>query len=698
MKVLLFIGVLFIGVLCNAQSTSLDLVLERPVEFPEEYGRIHYMKDAGNDKIIIVSYIFENDDHQWIPWIYDTKKDTIYSIGINDNILSTNVNGFFSTYFGSQSPPPYHTKSNLDVFAVRDENIYFSAILQDSTIAYKTYLIESNGLPNGTKILTPIPTNCDTYNGLFYNTPEKLFYFVEPHDCQDNPFRIFSFENDTFIEKTTIPYTYISYYRYFQNKGQFYIAMNDQLISINNQTGQFEYILDSLIQNLTDQKNDGVFFTQLVSKKNEVYALLNTYSLNIIYHPIFGDMNLGTKGVYSSKIWKTDGTKIGTQEFINIELDTSKNLSSRVFVSHDRLYFGGVLKGENSFSIYDITDGQLNKVFTYENQDNNSLLEIGLYNNPFEEIYEDFIQIPISLKNKKDYFPLYHQKNADLISIDSLGNFKTEYKDLSITKPYIENDSSISYYANLADIKSYNNNIYFMSYGTTIQYIINEFNDETKELKRMGSEYKDSIINFGFEYFLQTKDGLFFNNKKIDESGSFGLWRISNCINDHQPTVKAEVLEDNTIRYSISNSESDSYTWLVENATIIEKGYDYIEIQWNSDLEKKLIVYGVNKTSNGICMSASTSIDEKVTSTIQKESPLKMSLFPNPANSKIKIEFPDDCEGKLNIFSINGSILKTVLIKGKVANIDINELISGTYLIIFDGNKNIQSMKLSVVK
>ena len=56
---------MLIGFYCNAQSTSLDLILERDIELPEELGYISYIKDAGNGKIIIVTF----QNQQWSPWI-----------------------------------------------------------------------------------------------------------------------------------------------------------------------------------------------------------------------------------------------------------------------------------------------------------------------------------------------------------------------------------------------------------------------------------------------------------------------------------------------------------------------------------------------------------------------------------------------------------------------------------------------------
>lgn len=698
MKNFFLIAFMFIGFYCNAQSTSLDLILQRDIELPEELGYISYIKDAGNDKIIIVTF----QDQQWSPWIYDTKKDTIYSIGINDNPLSTNVNGFYSYTFGSTVVAPYQPESDLDVFVVRDGKIYYTAIQQDPSLPLGYYLFESNGLPNGTKMITKIPNLlfCDASYGLLYNTPEKLFFLAEPYDCQRDPFRIYSFETDTFIEKTTIPFNFenINYIRYFQKDGHFFIGFNDNLVSIDNQTGQYEFILDSLDRFLPNSKKDGIYLSQIIPFKKDVLVLQNSFALNLIYIPFMGyEVFFGTKGVHASKIWKTDGSKKETQEFIDIKLDTSKNLSSRIFVSHDRLYFGGVLKDENSFSIYDITDGQLNKVFTYDNLDYNSLLDIGLYYKPYEELYKDYISIPISLENKKDYFPLYHHAGLDLISIDSLGNFTTEYKNFTSAVPYEDNGQTF-YWPSIYDIKHYGNKIYLMSDGSNVRYKIQEFNDETKELRLIGSEFRDSTINFGYEPFLKTDDGLYFVNKKVNEAGNSGLWRISSCKNDHSPVVNSQDLGNNTFRYTITNSISDSYTWLVENATIINKGYDFIDLKWDSTDNDNIMVYGVQNNTDGICMSKTTVINGKVTSIKSKENRLQMSLFPNPANSKINIQFPEYCEGNLRLLSINGSNIKTLSVRGKDALVDVNDLPSGTYILLFEGNKNIQSLKLSVVK
>jgi hypothetical protein len=597
---------------------------------------------------------------------------------------------------------PYQPESDLDVFVIRDDKIYFTAIQQDSSLPLGYYLFESNGLPNDTKMITKIPDLlfCEASYGLLYNTPEKLFFLAEPYDCQRDPFRIYSFETDTFIEKTTIPYNFETnnYIRYFQKNGHFYIGFNDKLVSIDNKTGQFEFILDSLDRFLPNIKKDGIYLSQIISFKDDVLVLQNSFALNLVYIPFMGyELFFGTKGVHASKIWKTDGTKEGTQEFINIELDTSKNLSSRMFVSHDRIYFGGVLKDENSFSIYDITDGQLDKVFTYDNPNNNSLLDIGLYYDPYNELYKDYISIPISLENKKDYIPLYHQAGLDLISIDSLGNFTTEYKNLTSAVPFEDNGQTY-YWPIIYDIKHFGNKIYLMSQDSLARYKIQEFNDETKELRLIGSEFKDSIINYGYEYFLKTDGGLHFVNKKVNEAGNSGLWKISSCENNHTPIVSSEEIGNNSVRYTITNSVSDSYTWLVENATIINKGYDFIELKWDSTDNINLIVYGVKNNTNGICMSKTTTINEKVTSIRHKENALKMTLFPNPANSNINVQFPEYCEGNLKIISINGSILKTLLVKVNNAKFDINNLSSGTYLILFEGNKNIQTLKLSILK
>jgi len=72
----------------------------------------------------------------------------------------------------------------------------------------------------------------------------------------------------------------------------------------------------------------------------------------------------------------------------------------------------------------------------------------------------------------------------------------------------------------------------------------------------------------------------------------------------------------------------------------------------------------------------------------EREKLHSMSIYPNPANDIIQVEFPQPFTGRLDIKSITGNLVKSKRIDGRSSiQLDIHDLMKGVYVVSTDKNK-----------
>ena len=78
---------------------------------------------------------------------------------------------------------------------------------------------------------------------------------------------------------------------------------------------------------------------------------------------------------------------------------------------------------------------------------------------------------------------------------------------------------------------------------------------------------------------------------------------------------------------------------------------------------------------------------------------IKVNVFPNPAFDEFNVTLPQDDIYKLDIYSLNGKVVKSALVQGSIFKTDISDLDKGVYFIRISSvnTKNISTKKLIVL-
>ena len=74
----------------------------------------------------------------------------------------------------------------------------------------------------------------------------------------------------------------------------------------------------------------------------------------------------------------------------------------------------------------------------------------------------------------------------------------------------------------------------------------------------------------------------------------------------------------------------------------------------------------------------------------------KFSVYPNPSNNLVNIQFKNETDGMIYIKNIAGQVVKTVKVNGLNNNISTQELSAGTYLITWMSKGKTSTSKLVI--
>ena len=95
----------------------------------------------------------------------------------------------------------------------------------------------------------------------------------------------------------------------------------------------------------------------------------------------------------------------------------------------------------------------------------------------------------------------------------------------------------------------------------------------------------------------------------------------------------------------------------------------------------------------------SISFQNDVTSLVEKQHDLNISIFPNPSNSIVNIKI--DTENTLynmRIFDLNGKIIQNVYSKNSITQIDVSQFNEGIYIVQIIFNNKIATRKIVITK
>jgi hypothetical protein len=93
------------------------------------------------------------------------------------------------------------------------------------------------------------------------------------------------------------------------------------------------------------------------------------------------------------------------------------------------------------------------------------------------------------------------------------------------------------------------------------------------------------------------------------------------------------------------------------------------------------------------------SIETKPENAVKPELLSEIKIYPNPTSGKINININSEIEKtfKLSLFSIQGALIKELLINSGYNEIDAEDLVNGVYLIKIIDNENGAIIKSSLI-
>lgn len=73
-----------------------------------------------------------------------------------------------------------------------------------------------------------------------------------------------------------------------------------------------------------------------------------------------------------------------------------------------------------------------------------------------------------------------------------------------------------------------------------------------------------------------------------------------------------------------------------------------------------------------------------ITLGIENQEALNFNIYPNPVSSILTIETEQNCNGGIEIYDVNGKLIQSKNVDGKVIKIDVSEWENGVYFLNFE--------------
>ena len=81
---------------------------------------------------------------------------------------------------------------------------------------------------------------------------------------------------------------------------------------------------------------------------------------------------------------------------------------------------------------------------------------------------------------------------------------------------------------------------------------------------------------------------------------------------------------------------------------------------------------------------------------LDKKDVIQMSIYPNPSQGFVYVDFVNSFKGELTVYDVVGNIIRTISIQSKHTAIDVHNLNNGVYYFTFSDGNNIQFEKVVI--
>lgn len=310
---------------------------------------IVYFEQIDQEYLGLIVESFQDRHNIREAWVYHLKTKEATNITYTNNqgiVYRIEENDFYSAFslYGIR----HFLKDGDWVYSV------VSCYGCDTLVERSSYLLGHHLVTKQQK-LQFLRDDCLGFTGFIQSAGDK--FIIETQSC-DMPFRLLTFNDSTWAEVWSIQdFGWRAIINYetqipFYHKGKIYLSAQDELYVFNTA----DYRVDTIIKDTRD--TDGLIegctslVTQYFVHDDEVYIVYR--DINTFYYYVI-TIAMSAEGY--TRIWKTDGTKAGTELVSRLpktdEL-TGSLLGAKIFKLDNRLLWLGDVDTTHQSKIYEI--------------------------------------------------------------------------------------------------------------------------------------------------------------------------------------------------------------------------------------------------------------------------------------------------------------------------------------------------------
>lgn len=239
------------------------------------------------------------------------------------------------------------------------------------------------------------------------------------------------------------------------------------------------------------------------------------------------------------------------------------------------------------------------------------IIDVPKYDNNGEEISYTIREETINLENNYKYIP----------SVDNYEVTNTLYKNIIITKNWIDNNNSYLTRPSNITVKVYQNNNYYKNLNITGDYNTNTWTGSLSvpAFDNNGNEYNYTVDEISVNNYSTTCENLVCTNTLTGEENLTisKIWNDNNNQYNTRPASISIKLKQNGSDYQNINLNGDSNTW--NSSTITVPKYDSNGVKYNYTIEETPAEHYGLVEYNQDSYTVSNSLKENVNLTITKK-------------------------------------------------------------------------------
>ncbi len=585
------------------QITPADLGYASP-------ARIIYFEQIDENNI---GLIVEDNQAFKDSWIYNLNTGTGINISYQDSLYGRFENVW--DYY------PDHSFYDFGRY-LHDGDLVYSIVsyFGEGNIEQGVYVLETNLATMQQKVQYLHPY-CNARFG-FLRSDDKNF--IVESNCE-TPFSLFALDDSTWSQVWSVEdfgWPDISNFDSkipFYHQGKIYLSAQNKLYTFNTS----DYTIDTIINDTRD--TEGVtdacisMATQYFVHGDDVYIVYRdvwVYDLGFYYVAMNGDGY--------TRIWKTDGTKAGTELLNRIPKTdemTGSLQNSKLFELDNRLLWLGDIDMLWNFQIYEVNEGAFESLGGLTCVEDVALINYNSlygFNNLSFYLYNDIV--PVSFQDR------------DLLAYVQMTTVESE---------------GMKYYLSLIGLD-----------GNSLE-ILQENHQVYSEIED-GNEYSTLITGIR-------------------------AWNVGEKL---AVSRFGEISTDSTNVSILDFLVSDDYRVIefdtVNPPGLVSPSFGLYSFKIGEEL---FFNYGDDEDGNLIVWSLNGREVTALKNNISGNQP-KLSVYPNPASQSIIIQSGEHLDGQMMIVGIDGKIHQTFRANGLQQQIDVSKLPNGMYVAVYNGGSN----------